>query len=287
MSLPPDHLAALVHDTAQRGRVRANDAAAVSLYDLLVSVGLHPIILKGPATRALLGAAGEVRPSTDIDVLIGPSELRRARAVLRASGYTQRKGVHADTWSRPGSTDVDLHWTLPRVSASPTVVWELADSSRVDLPCAGSTISVLSPGAMVVHLALHVTLHPTSEAVERPLEDLRGAVRSISADELTQATRIAHLWGCSPSVAAALQRANLPEAAEAFGPAHVSPHAPDEQGWLAFVGSSVHWRERLRRTQRVTQLWLTFHAGRLSRFVRGTSQTNRRWANARRDKAQK
>jgi hypothetical protein len=111
-----------VEATWERLLVERNDAETMLIVDELIATGLDPIVLKGPATRAALGVTDQ-RPSNDVDLLVGPDQWSGVTAVLRCLGYRRRRGVHADTWSKPGRADVDAHWTPPRSALSAREVW--------------------------------------------------------------------------------------------------------------------------------------------------------------------
>ncbi len=245
-----------------------NDAATLAVVTDFVSAGLRPIVLKGPATRAALGVTD--RPSADIDLLIGPAQHGAAESFLRGRGYSRTKGVHADTWTAPGQTDIDLHWTLPRLGVGPDVAWQVLDAHRAALACAGGAVDVLDPGAVLVHLAIHATM----DATGRPQDDLRTAAERLDERDWQVAVRVAAGLGVSPSTAWALESVGLTEHAHRFGPPRLDPTMPHEAGYLAFLSSPVHWRERSRRLVRVSELWVRWTRGRVARLLTGRARTN-------------
>jgi hypothetical protein len=278
----PAELAEVAAAGWRRQIVARNDRDSAALAARFTAYGLHPIVLKGPATRAALGEASE-RTSSDVDLLVGPAEFNAAERLLRSVGYRRVKGVHADTWWAPGQPDVDLHWTIPRVGVDARRVWEVLDSCRVPLlvgdgqggPGAqGGRIEVLAPGARLVHLAIHATL----DATGRPQDDLRGAAARLTPADWEAAATVARDLNVAESVAWALASVGLDADAARFGRPHLEPAMPHEAGFVAFVRSRVHWRERLRRQQRLTEKWATWNLGRLGRLVTGRARLNQRIA---------
>ncbi len=82
----------------------------------LCEAGLEPVVLKGAVLGSLLYAHPALRPGHDLDVLIPPGGLDRARAVLAGLGYARqrRNGLlagafsHEEAWRRD-DTVVELH----------------------------------------------------------------------------------------------------------------------------------------------------------------------------------
>lgn len=272
MNPPDEAVARRMHDAAQRGRVAANDRAYLELAVGFARAGLRPLFLKGPVTRAAMGEAGAVRPSTDVDVLVAPAERRAAERLLRSWGYARRRGVHADCWTRRGSADIDLHWTIARSGVHPRSVWAILDEHRASVRVAGGTIPGFDDAATIVHLALHLTQNDS----DRPVDDLAAALDHLGDDPLDDAVAIASALRVSTSVAWAFVRIGRDEVASRFGPAHLDPNTPFEAGTLAFLASPVFWREKVERAARNAENWLRFQTRRLVRFVTGRSATNRR-----------
>ncbi len=276
---PPPAIAAAAIGGWQRLLARRNDEATLKVVQKFRLAGLDPLVLKGPATRAAMGSPD--RPSSDIDLLVAPDEYAAAQRWLKAAGYACRKGVHADTWTAPGRTDIDLHWTLPRLAVGPKRAWAAIQRHRESIPCSSGSVDVLDAGGRLVHLALHATMDDTG----RPQDDLVTAAARLSEPEWSQAVGLAHDWGISASVAWALTSVGRPADAARFGESRLDPTMPHERGWLPFLASPVHWYERARRTARIFELWLAWTRGRLVRFATGKARANavvRSWLQGRR-----
>ncbi len=69
--------------------------------------GIPPLVLKGPALIHLVYRDPALRPMTDIDLLVRPSDRPRLQAVLKKLGYTPVP-LYPDLFQR-GKTVLDLH----------------------------------------------------------------------------------------------------------------------------------------------------------------------------------
>jgi len=178
-------------------RALAVDAVTAEAVTALRGARVRSILLKGPTLAALL-YPGEPRPYVDSDILVPPSELGRAEAVLTRLGFEQgpvemepELGLpHARRWGRTrDDAVVDLHQLIAGVGAAPGELWdELAPLAE---PMVVGSVECLVPPVHAVALvvALHAAQHGPD--VARPLEDLRRAVTAIPAEEWRRAARLA------------------------------------------------------------------------------------------------
>jgi Uncharacterised nucleotidyltransferase len=165
-----DRLAAL-EDFAQRNRWlhrRAElDRAAVAVLERFEGAGVRSLLLKGPVLARLL-YEGAHRDYFDIDLLVGPPDLAKAREALAGLGYRwghEERGiddvarvVHAELWAQRGEYGplwVDLHKRLAGCRAADDVVWAALWGRRSSIEFAGRETSVLAKGGLAFHLALH------------------------------------------------------------------------------------------------------------------------------------
>jgi hypothetical protein len=164
---------AALEDFAQRKRFlhrRAElDAAAVEVLERFEGAGVRSLLLKGPVlARLLYGSQGPHRDYFDIDLLVGPADLSKAREALAGLGYRwgyEERGiddvagvVHAELWAQRGDHGplwVDLHKRLAGCRASDDVVWAALWRRRTSIEFAGREIAVLGEGGLALHLALH------------------------------------------------------------------------------------------------------------------------------------
>jgi hypothetical protein len=162
---------AALEDFAQRNRYldrRAElDRAAVAVLETFEGAGIRSLLLKGPVLARLLYEGGH-RDYFDIDLLVGPRHLAKAREALAGLGYRfgyEERGiddvagvVHAELWAQRGEHGplwVDLHKRLPGCRASDEVVWEALWGRQWSIQFAGRETTVLAEGGLAFHLALH------------------------------------------------------------------------------------------------------------------------------------
>lgn len=160
-----------LEDFAQRSRWlhrRAElDRAAVAVLERFEGAGVRSLLLKGPVLARLL-YDGAPRDYFDIDLLVGPPHLTKAREALAGLGYRfgyEERGiddvagvVHAELWAQRGEYGplwVDLHKRLAGCRASDEAVWEALWGRRRSIEFAGRETTVLAEGGLAFHLALH------------------------------------------------------------------------------------------------------------------------------------
>ena len=231
----------------QRLRMRRNHREAVEVVAGLRNRGIGAVLLKGAAVHGLLYGT-EVRPTSDVDLLVAPREVRSAGRALASMGYvTFARSGHATSWEAPGHIPVDLHRTIPRSEVSAHRVWRILADHQVATVVEGAEVTVLDPAAMAVHLAIHLT----QTASDRQLDDLGRAVAQLSDEDWRAAASIAGGMGTSSSLAWALDQVpggrarredlGLPPTERGALPVR----KPFEAGIVRFVTSPVHWRERV------------------------------------------
>lgn len=165
---------------------------------MLDDVGVAVIVLKGPVTRQRLYTDTEARPTGDIDLLVDPRRFRRATAAFAGQGYRRvgRRG-HSDTLRGPqGAPTIDLHLTLPYVTAPPDRAFRIFHDHTATIRIDGHDIPALDEPTHVVHLAIHAMVDhydPTS----RSHDEWRRGHDSLSADQLAAAATIAASLGVS------------------------------------------------------------------------------------------
>jgi hypothetical protein len=169
----------------------AVDDATARIVSALRSVGVRPILLKGPAIAQWLYEEDEVRPYGDIDLLVSPEDLGPAEELLEQLGFRNYgyEGVHrldhADTWiPEAGQTSIDLHRTLLGATAPPERVWETLSGDTKNVKVGGRNVEALSPAGGALHIALHAAQH--GAATVKTLNDLERAVTRLP-DETWQA----------------------------------------------------------------------------------------------------
>ena len=180
----------------------------------LAAAGVRCVLLKGPALTAWLYDDGTRRPYGDSDLLVGPSDRRRAERVLRDLGYARMLGdgdiplpggqPHADTWWHERTrSSVDLHRTLGLARAPAEVAWPLLAEGTDRLVVEGVEVEVLGLPARALHVALHAAAHGGTAG--KPAEDLRRALERADEGTWRGAATLARQLDALDAFAAALR----------------------------------------------------------------------------------
>jgi hypothetical protein len=117
-SLPSDTIDALrkAHISAAKGYL-AQRAALDRLDRLFEAEGVAYVAIKGAHVRECVYPDPALRPASDIDILILPSDRRRAARALLDAGYSAHPELanvsHEATFSHH-PVDIDLHWSILR-----------------------------------------------------------------------------------------------------------------------------------------------------------------------------
>ena len=162
---------------------------------VLADAGLEVILLKGAYLRHCLYDDPVCRPMNDLDVLISPTDLERARTALEKQGYALRP---RDLDLRPGfgarfgwvaslqppaggNLFIDVHWAIQEVGTFYRLPYgPLRARARArdlgDVPAL-----VLAPEHVLLHLCLH-TFDELENAPLLKLCDLERALRHFPLD---------------------------------------------------------------------------------------------------------
>ncbi len=167
------------HPRAIHSRLRANLARNLALSIELISVlrllrenRIDAIPIKGPVLAAALCGASAWRASSDVDVLVRPADITRAKKALADFGYrtishlpweqeTARLHWNSQmTFVSPrGGLHLDLHWRmLP--CGFPCArwfdsIWERAAAAQFE----GEPISAIGPEDLLLYLCAHAAKH--------------------------------------------------------------------------------------------------------------------------------
>jgi hypothetical protein len=190
----------MTDDAAARAQEFAFRVKAAQIVRALRDGGVDVLLIKGAATKLRLYEREEIRPTTDIDVLVDPDHRGRAEARLAelgfAPGFQPEDDVtdladHAGEWLRSSdSTWVDLHVNLPEVRGEPRERWAVLRHRRVTAIVAGDEVEVLDDAATALLAALHAAHHGSAMGAQ-PLEDLRRALVRLPPDAWTEALALA------------------------------------------------------------------------------------------------
>jgi hypothetical protein len=160
----------------------ALDALAARTSTLLTGAEIPHLLIKGPATaRWLYPNQPNVRPYTDVDILVRVDRFDDAQAVLDNNGYHAKlsglragEGCWHEAGWRPDNVDrlaVDLHRSSAGVGRA-AAYFDLLAASAESLNVAGRSISIPSEVATALIVALHAA-HPGR--AHKPLVDIRRA----------------------------------------------------------------------------------------------------------------
>lgn len=149
--------------------------AFLELYKAFVQADIYPIVMKGIICRELYGKLCDHRPSGDEDILIRPSEYKRAKEVLVASGYVtnvsseveeQLERLQEISFVHPGGKlHIELHFnafgkeTKDRVQMSNYFKNVFENYREVDIQ--GVSIRTMNHQDHLVFLILHTFKHFT------------------------------------------------------------------------------------------------------------------------------
>jgi hypothetical protein len=193
------------------------DAAAVEAFAAFEGDRVQSLLLKGPALTRLLYAQDEHRGYIDIDFLVSPRHLERARLVLSRLGYKTRSTewgiddvagiLHAETWSRMGDdgplSAVDLHWRLAGCEAPAQLAWDALETRQTFIDLNGTGIRVLNREGLALHLATHAAQGGPADV--KATGDLTRGIERWGLDIWRPAARLAGELQAIPAFAAGLR----------------------------------------------------------------------------------
>lgn len=169
----------LLHLAHGRSRARKLEGEARQVLELLADAGVQGTILKGVETGRRFFPGLGTRPSSDVDVVVGPGQMNDAEEVLRHAGYDCLSPRHArrdqSEWAPPGASrdlhsldlthadnpiTIDLHASLDRnVLGMATVRFgPLTDDRRLPWGTLHPSGSVLAEPLLTAFLAVHASL---------------------------------------------------------------------------------------------------------------------------------
>ena len=186
--LSPVSLAALRSDYVRAWREADREQQEIRQVTMaLVDAGIETIFLKGADLRLRLYGDEAVRPMADLDLLVSPSQVNRARGVLGSLGFVLqaqcfdprpgwrgrfRNELHFDP--PPGwPLLIDLHWQLDNIFRFYHLPYSRLQEKAIPAEFQGYPVKLLCPEHLVIHLALH-----TYSEADRVLKiiDLEGAL---------------------------------------------------------------------------------------------------------------
>jgi hypothetical protein len=176
-------------------RCRSQENETRLLVEVLTDAGVEVILLKGADIRHRLYDDPVCRPMNDLDVLISPADLERARSALEKQGYTL---IPRDLDLRPGfsaqfgwvagyqppagrSLFVDVHWAIQEAGTFYRLPYGPLRARATVRELDGVTSLVLAPEHVIMHLCLH-TFDELETAPLLKLSDLERALQRFPMD---------------------------------------------------------------------------------------------------------
>lgn len=200
------------------------------------------ILLKGAALNLTAHARPDLRPMSDLDLLVRHADADRARRALETAGCHRGAPLLCDDFfprfyyeteyftaaTRPAR--IDLHARPFRPMRYACTVREDAFWRGAQAVCCGSfTVFIPRPSVMFIHLAAHAAFHGCSRLVW--LHDLqRFALHHGSNLDWTEVARISKKWSLTLAVRTAIDQATA--LLGDFVPPDVRAHlAAQRAGW--------------------------------------------------------
>jgi Uncharacterised nucleotidyltransferase len=137
--------------------------------------GIETLVFKGPALARTIYRNVVLRAFTDLDIMVRPTKVAQAWALLAREGYTlaynllpahlpvlMASGNHLPLYGSPNNELIELHWTFFAKSRATPFDTEGAWARREPLHFDETTIMTLAPHDLVHFLCLHGTKHAWS-----------------------------------------------------------------------------------------------------------------------------
>lgn len=184
----PKFLQVLRHDFLCSVRAAAQqEQEAIRVIQSLSAAGIDLILLKGADLRLRVYGDPAVRPMYDLDILVSPSQVDRARGVLESMEFRLhpryfdplpgwrarfRDALHFNP--PPGwLIRIDLHWQLDRIVTFYRLPYSHLQKMATTAEYQGCAVKVLAPEHLVIHLALNIYGEPQGAL---KIIDLAGAL---------------------------------------------------------------------------------------------------------------
>ncbi len=146
-----------------------------TLLQMLQTHKIDVILLKGVFLAQMVYRDVGLRPMSDIDLMVRPTDVERVRHLMMSLGFTCESGpttegsgtgetnvqsqeLHHDCFSHAGyNLDVEIHWGLVKASSrfqiDTDALWQQATATQV----AGLPAYLLSPVDTLLHQCIHVS----------------------------------------------------------------------------------------------------------------------------------
>ena len=135
--------------------------------------GIDAVVMKGFPLAYQLYKDITLRPSRDLDILIPPEELDKARMLIEANGYVLRPPIsnltpeqlkqwmksnqHIEYWQPNKGILLEIHWRLDCHGMD--IPLAQAKNSLIQVQLAGQSINILGKEESLLYLVLHGAVH--------------------------------------------------------------------------------------------------------------------------------
>ena len=147
--------------------------AFLKIYEAFSQKGIYPLVMKGLICRSLYGKLCDHRPSGDEDILIRPSEYKRAKDILIANGYVAEQIVETEkrlenlqevSFFHPiEKLHIELHLNVMGrendVRAQMSDYFQNVFDSYREIEICGTKLRTLSHQMHLLYLILHALKH--------------------------------------------------------------------------------------------------------------------------------
>lgn len=145
----------------------------LKLLDGLKRIGVDAMPLKGPVLALTAYGSLALRQFIDLDIVVRPADLLRAKEVLVAQGYHSvnaftpteeqalpESGNHTYNFLRvDGQVSVEIHWAISQREYSFPLNFETLWRDRREVPFLGTLVPAPSPELLLLILCAHGTKH--------------------------------------------------------------------------------------------------------------------------------
>jgi len=196
----------------------AHQTALTAVLDAFAARGVRGVVIKGDAIAPLLYSSSYLRPRSDSDVLVGPSDRATAEAALMSLGYVRAQESSGELatfqshWNRADARSlahaVDLHWRLFNAEPFANV---LGVDEIVRDSVAVRALGAAARAPSLEHQLIIASVHRVAHHYDRDdllwLYDVHLLVAALGPSGLKTAARLAADRQVGPIVARALARA--------------------------------------------------------------------------------
>lgn len=181
------------------------------VFDALRDAGIPVIPLKGAHLAELVYGNVALRSLGDVDLLVRKSDLAGAAEALEGVGYRPSQPFWIEAtcatshqlppFIKTGGPVIEVHWTIERPGGPFRIdldgLWQRAQPADIN----GSSVLVLSPEDLMLHLCLHACFHHRLSTGARALCDVASVIRRDQGGlHWEQVAARAREWGATKPV---------------------------------------------------------------------------------------